>query len=265
MCVEKFIWAFHSLPGWRQLTWKTLQFVNHVNYQTAWCHKEIHAVNKLTGFHERWGSKKKNTLSVTSACFFLLCWQTKTGTKHHEILPHSRNPGLRHTYFSSSLHQHLCYLKMGTSSINNQDKFLMGSFNKSLNYPAVQGVDDRRMKECKGARSHPLNINRRLNLGQQQKRKQEVHGGSSPALKQCRINKQGNVVVCRLSVLRSLTNSFRSDPGFSLQAFSIRTVSCSHLPPKTLSSSNISLTWHKSSSLLAHIRHWCSGFFKGLG
>lgn len=70
--IEKLIWAFHSLPGRRHLTWKTLLFGNHINYQTAWCCKGMPAVNKLTVFHDRWASGKKNTLSVKSACCFLL-------------------------------------------------------------------------------------------------------------------------------------------------------------------------------------------------
>lgn len=90
MSIEKLIWAFHSLLGGRHLTRKTLLFVNHTIKQLDAA--EIHAVSKLTGFHDRWASKKKNTLSVNSACFFLLCWQATTGTKHHKTLPRSRNP-----------------------------------------------------------------------------------------------------------------------------------------------------------------------------
>lgn len=64
---RKIIWGL--LQSFRQKTLnKEDLFINHINNQTAWCCKEINGVNKLTGYHNRWSSKKENTLLTNTAC-----------------------------------------------------------------------------------------------------------------------------------------------------------------------------------------------------
>lgn len=57
-------------PRQKTLKKEDLLFTNHINNRAAWCCKEINAVNKLTIYHNRWASKKKNTLLMNTACCF---------------------------------------------------------------------------------------------------------------------------------------------------------------------------------------------------